>query len=94
MTKVEFANKLEAYLKKQNRLKITHLILGVIFILFAFLPQTALFFSETMFGYTQSAFAVFAGLCLGKAWQIKTGSDEHELLVNAMELLSINKIDK
>jgi len=91
MTKLEFANKLEIYLKKQNKDKVIYFILGLVFIIFTFIPQVALFFSESMFGFTSAAFSVFGGLCLGKAWHLKSGTEEHELLINAMDLLSSSK---
>jgi hypothetical protein len=42
------------------------------------------------FGFTSSKFAVLGGLCLAKAWNIKIGTEEHELLINALDLLSAN----
>lgn len=90
MTKLEFADKLEKYYKKQTMNKWLFFILGVVFIAFVFMPSIILAIDENMFGLTSTTLAVFAGLCLGKAWDIKRGSEEHELLVNALDLLSTN----
>lgn len=90
MTKLEFANKLEKYHKKQTVNKWLFFIFGIVFITFVFIPGIILSIDENMFGFTSTTLAVFAGLCLGKAWDIKRGSEEHELLVNALDLLSAN----
>ena len=90
MTKLEFADKLEKYYKKQTMNKWLLFILGVVFTTFVFVPSIILSIDENMFGFTSTTLAVFAGLCLGKAWDIKRGSEEHELLVNALDLLSAN----
>ena len=88
MTKLEFASKLERYEKKQRRSKWEFFVIGIIFLIFTFIPSSILYFDENMFGFTSAAFVVIAGLCLSKAWDIKRGTEEHELLVNALELLS------
>ena len=91
MTNLEFADKLEKYYKKQTMNKWLFFILGVVFIALVFMPSIILSINDNMFGFTSTTLAVFAGLCLGKAWDIKRGSEEHELLVNALDLLSANK---
>jgi len=88
MTKLEFAQKLENYVKKQKQTKLFYFIFGIILTIFAFIPETVLFLSERMFGFSSPAFAVFGGLCFGKAWDINSGTEEHELLVIALDLLS------
>lgn len=93
MTKLEFADKLETYYKKQTINKWLFLILGVVFIVLVFMPSLALAFDEDMFGFSSTSLSIFAGLCFGKAWDIKRGSEEHELLVNALDLIA-NKEDK
>lgn len=91
MNKMEFADKLEAYNKKQNQNKVFFLLLGLFFVLVTFVPQLAVFLNLEDLGFTSSAFSVFGGLCLGKAWHLRSGTEEHELLINAMDLLSSNK---
>ncbi|MBC3765691.1 hypothetical protein [Neptunicella marina] len=88
MTKLEFATKLEKYEKKQRRSKWEYFVIGLVFLMFTFIPSSILYFDENMFGFTSTTFAILAGLCLSKAWDIKRGTEEHELLINALELLS------
>lgn len=90
MTKLEFAIKLEKYEKKQRRSKWEYLGFGIMFLIITFVPSSILYFDDNMFGFTSSAFAVLGGLCLAKAWNIKRGTEEHELLINALDLLSTN----
>ncbi|MFT6507442.1 MAG: hypothetical protein ACI92O_003043 [Colwellia sp.] len=92
MTKLEFADKLEAYYKKQTINKWLFLILGVVFIVLVFTPSLALAFDDK-FGFGSGSLSFLVGLCLGKAWHIQRGSEEHELLVNALDLIA-NKEDK
>ncbi len=87
MTKLEFAGKLEKYQKKQIRSKWEYFILSIVFLIFTFIPSSILLLSDNMFGLTSPAFAILGGLCLGKAWNIKRGTEEHKLLINALELL-------
>tara|TARA_R110000772_G_scaffold11927_5_gene36967 strand:- start:1628 stop:1942 length:315 start_codon:yes stop_codon:yes gene_type:complete len=91
MTKLEFADKLETYYKKQTMNKWLFFTFGVVLITFVFMPSIILSIDENMFGFTSTTLAIFGGLLLGKAWDIKRGTEEHELLVNALDLLSDNK---
>jgi hypothetical protein len=87
MTKLEFADKLETYYKKQTINKWLFLILGVVFIVLVFMPSLSLAFYDK-FGFGSTSLPFLAGLCLGKAWHIQRGSEEHELLVNALYLIA------
>ena len=87
MTKLEFAEKLEKYQKTQMRSKWEYFILGIVFLIFTFIPSTILFLSDDMFGLSSPAFAILSGLSLRKAWGIKRGTEEHDLLINALELI-------
>ena len=91
VNKTEFANKLERYQKRQNQTKITFFVFGILFLLLTFLPYISSFFDLLELGYTSTTFAIFAGLSLGKAWHIRNGTEEHELLIDAMALLSSSK---
>ena len=88
MTKMEFAIKLEKYNKKQRVNMWAYLILGIVFIVFAFTPSITLYLNENNLGFTTSFLAVLGGLFLGKSGEIKRGTEEDELLINALDLLS------
>tara|TARA_R110000737_G_scaffold206442_1_gene224771 strand:+ start:624 stop:905 length:282 start_codon:yes stop_codon:yes gene_type:complete len=88
MTKLEFAEKLENYEKKQQLSKRLYFVIGLVCLILVFVPEVALLLDASDFGYTSVVFSVFGGIFLGKAWQIQSGTEEKELLVNALELLS------
>tara|TARA_R110000737_G_scaffold205961_2_gene224434 strand:- start:5161 stop:5442 length:282 start_codon:yes stop_codon:yes gene_type:complete len=88
MTKLEFAEKLENYEKQQQRSKRLYFLIGVVCLILVFVPEVALFLDASMFGFTSVMLSIFGGIFLGKAWQIQSGTEEKELLINALELLS------
>jgi hypothetical protein len=88
VTKLELSKKIDKYVKKQKIYKWVYCILGTIFTVFAFIPSTIMFFDENMFGLPPVMFAIFGGGYLYKAWDIIRGNEEHELLINALDLLS------
>ncbi|MCL1094867.1 hypothetical protein [Shewanella kaireitica] len=87
VTKLEFAEKLEKYQKKQIRSKWEHFIWGIVLIAFAFFPSIVPFLNGNSYHIISTAFAILAGLSLRKAWDIKRGTEEHELLIDALELI-------
>jgi hypothetical protein len=90
MTKLDFAIKLEQYNKKQNMEKWLFFFSGIIFIIFLFIPHIIFYLDEYSFVLNSNTLPIFAGICLGKASLIKRGTEEHELLINALDLLSAN----
>lgn len=88
VTKLEFLIKIEKYEKKQKIYKWGYCILGIFFTAFAFIPSTIMFFDENMFGLRPIIFAILGGGYLNKTWGIIRGTEEHELLINALDLLS------
>jgi hypothetical protein len=88
VTKLEFSIKLEEYNKKQNRYKWGYALVGIVLTTFAFFPNIIMFFNEDMFGLPSIIFAVFGGYYLNKAWCIIRGTQEHELLIHALNLLT------
>ncbi|MBA6262217.1 hypothetical protein [Colwellia sp. Bg11-12] len=88
MTKSEFATKLVKYEKKQTRTKWVYFILGIPLVIFAFIPNVDVFINESLFWLPSMFFACAGGFYLSKAWDIKVGTEEHELLIDALNLLS------
>jgi len=90
MTKLDFAIKLEQYNKKQDMDKWLFFFSGLIFIVFLFVPNIISYLDEYSFVLNSNTLPIWAGICLGKALLINRGTEEHELLINALDLLSAN----
>jgi hypothetical protein len=88
VTKLEFALKLEKYEKKQKRDKWAYFIIGIIFIIFAFIPYAITFLDKSIIGLLPIGLAYIGGSYLKMAWNINRGTEEHELLINALDLIS------
>ncbi len=84
MTKLEFAIKLENYQKRRRKSKWEFYIIGIVSLALAFTPSSILYFNDSMFNY----FALLGVFYIFKALEITNGTEEQELLVNAIDLLS------
>ncbi|GHF98061.1 hypothetical protein [Thalassotalea marina] len=91
MTKMEFANKVESYVKKQKRDKWTHLACAIISFIVAFFPEIFNVFDLTLEHSDTSGFLMLGGLFIGRFLQLNSPSAEDELLIDAMDLLAIKK---
>ena len=91
MTKSEFATKLVKYEKRQKRTKWVCFIIGVPLVIFAFIPNVNLFINENLLWLPSMFLACLGGFYLNKAWDINVGTEEHELLIDAMNLLADEK---
>ena len=88
MTKLEFAIKLEKYEKSQKQDKWMYFGLALVLFILAFVPSVTLYFDSIMFGFSSTSLTIFGALSLGKARSIQKGTEEHELLIDAINLLS------
>lgn len=89
MTKLKFAIKLEEYEKRQRRDKWIYFGLAFVLIIFALVPSVIVYFDANMFGFSATSFTILGVLSFSKARSIQKGTEEHELLINAIELLSV-----
>ena len=88
MTKLEFAERLESYEKKQQHSKRIYFVLGLLCLIFIFIPAGTLPLNEGMLDVISTTLPIFGGFLIGKAWHIQSGTEEKILLVNALELLA------
>ena len=93
MTKLEFAVKLEEYQQRRNQKKWFPLLFGIIFWALVLFPELVLYIDGNMFGLNSVAFGLLGTLCLFKAWSYSDSTEEHSLLINALELLSSSRND-
>ncbi|NRD73898.1 hypothetical protein HQQ94_11765 [Shewanella sp. VB17] len=84
MTKLEFAVKLEKYQKRKRRSKWTFYSIAFVSLMFLVIPSSILNFNES----ESTFFMVMAVVYFLKASGITNGTEEQELLVNALDLLS------
>ncbi|MFT5550334.1 MAG: apolipoprotein N-acyltransferase [Candidatus Azotimanducaceae bacterium] len=89
MTKLEFAIKLEEYEKRQRQDKWMYFGLAFVLFIFALVPSVILYFDAHMFGFSSTSFIILGVLSFSKARSIQKGTEEHELLINAIGLLSV-----
>ena len=87
MTKMEFAIKLEEYQKRHYQKKWFPLVFGIIFWAFVIFPTIPLYLDDNMFGLNSVAFSLLGTLCLLKAWSYHDVTEEHRLLIDALELI-------
>lgn len=89
MTKLEFAIKLEEYEKSQKQDKWMYFGLALVLFILALVPSVTLYFDSIMFGFSSTSLTILGALSLGKARSIQKGTEEHELLIDAINLLSV-----
>jgi hypothetical protein len=93
MTKLEFSNKLEEYQNRRNQKKWFPLFFGAVFWAFMIFPNVPMYLDENMFGLNAVAFGLLGTLCLLKAWSYSDVTEEHLLLIDALELIKTSNND-
>jgi hypothetical protein len=93
MTKLEFLNKLEEYQNRRNQKKWFPLFFGAVFWAFAVFPSIPMYLDETMFGLNSTTFGLLGTLCFLKAWSYSDITEEHLLLIDALELMKTSNND-
>ena len=89
MTKLDFAIKLEEYDKRQKQEKWMYFGVALVLFIIALVPSVMLYFDSIMFSFSSTSFTILGALSFGKARSIQKGTEEHELLIDAINLLSV-----
>lgn len=93
MTKLEFVNKLEDYQKRHYQKKWFPLFFGIVFWAFVVFPSIPMYLDDNMFGLNTVAFSLLGTLCLLKAWSYYDVTEEHLLLIDALEIMKTSNND-